>query len=113
MCRGIKPFDVAELPNHIKLCNGAKKKETFKESVQEANEAAMLSRRACVFSSRSSSFTSSSLLSICDLCCFAVLYTREVPLVGCRDVSTCRACLLLPSCEGKTTIEHLIVDFSL
>ncbi|CAM9440929.1 unnamed protein product, partial [Scytosiphon promiscuus] len=42
--KSIKPFDAAELPNHLKLCNGAKKKETYKESVQAANEASLLSR---------------------------------------------------------------------
>ncbi|CAM9424676.1 unnamed protein product, partial [Hapterophycus canaliculatus] len=45
--KSIKPFDAAELPNHLKLCNGAKKKETYKESVQAANEASLLSRRSC------------------------------------------------------------------
>lgn len=45
VCRSIKPFDVAELPTHLKGCSTAKRKENFKECAQMAVEATGLSRR--------------------------------------------------------------------
>lgn len=46
VCRSIKPFDIAELPTHLKGCSTAKQKENFRECAQMAVEAARLSRRA-------------------------------------------------------------------
>lgn len=42
--RSIKPFDVAELPIHLKMVPTAKQKENFKEDVQAAVEASRLSK---------------------------------------------------------------------
>lgn len=44
VCRSIKPFDVAELPTHLKGCSTPKKKEDYKEDVQRGVEASRLSR---------------------------------------------------------------------
>ena len=44
VCRSIKPFDVANLPEHLKQVKRAKMKETFKEDVQAAVEESHLSK---------------------------------------------------------------------